>query len=337
MSEAPDENVYVEAEIVDDEFKAPVLQDIKYPVTQDALHALVEEYKDIPNIDLNADDDIVAEQYKFVRDGQIRLAKERNRIEKTRKTIKSPAFEFGKNVDAFAKKLQAIIKDPEDKLKFQRDRVEQNEARKQREAEEAEELRVETIQKKIANMERMPLEMMPKSSLEIREILGLFDPPTETEYEEFYDKALILHSQVQTQLTQMAENKELVENAQALQAEKDAEAKRLKDEEDAKLQAEKDKLAQEKAEFQRQKDDFEAEKRAAQEETDRKEAERLADELQAKQEEEAKQQAKINAQKHDEMVKETMKVLNTYSEMIILLDDIIDGKIPHVKWMVSDE
>ena len=333
MSAIPKEKVYVEAEIIDDDFKAPVLQDIKYPVSEEYLESLSQKYKVIPEIDLDAPDEVVAEQFAFVLEGHKTLVKVRNKIEKTRKAIKEPAYTFGKNVDDYAKKLKSMIADEEASLKLQRDRVEQNEARKQAEAEALEEQRVETIKTKLSNMERMPLELMSKASSELREVLRLFEPPTEVEYEEFYEKALVLHSQVQSQLTQMANDKELVENAQKIQDEKEAEAKRLKEIEDKKLQDEKEEFAREKAEFQKEKDDLEAKKRAVQEEADREEAIRIADELQSKQEEDEKAKVQQNRERHDAMVIETMKVFNSYKEKVSLLDAIISGEVPHVQWV----
>ncbi|WP_457750124.1 hypothetical protein, partial [Sulfurimonas sp.] len=195
MSAIPNEAI--DAEIVDDELKAPVLQDIQYPVNPEYIDLLINEYKDVPSIDLDANVYEIGEQYQVVLAGHKKFVKARIQIEKVRKTLKAPAIEYGKKVDAIAKEFQAKLKPIEDKLSFERKKVEENEARMQREAEEAEERRVEAITSKIASMERVPLEMMQKTSLELREFLASFDVPTQKEYEEFYDKALILHSQIQ--------------------------------------------------------------------------------------------------------------------------------------------
>jgi len=336
MSAMPNETI--DAEIVDDELKAPVLQDIKYPVKASDLEILMSEYKDIPNIDLDANDEKIGEQYQFVLAGHKKFVKARNQIEKVRKTLKAPALEYGKKVDAIAKEFQAKIKPIEDKLAIERRKVEENEARKQREAEEAEEKRIDEINRRLTWMERLPLEMMSKSSLEIREFLGGFDTPEEKTFEEFYDKALILHSQIQTQLSKMADDKELVENAQKLQAEKEAEAQRLKEEEDKKLQAQKDELAQQQAEFQKQKEEFEAQQRAMQEEADRKEAARLADELQEKQEQERKESFERNEKLKYQYYNEACEDLedNGWDNPSSMVDAIQAGVIRHIKWVPNE-
>lgn len=347
MSAMPNETI--DTEIVDDELKAPVLQDIKYPVKASDLEILMSEYKDIPNIDLDANDEKIGEQYQFVLAGHKKFVKARNQIEKVRKTLKAPALEYGKKVDAIAKEFQAKIKPIEDKLAIERRKVEENEARKQREAEEAEERRIEAIQSKLSSMERLPLEMMQKTSLELREFLGSFDVPTEKEFEEFYGKALILHSQVQSQLSKMADEKELVEKAQELQAQKEAEAARLEAERQARLEAERQAFEREKAEFEAQKARLKAEQDAMRKEQERKEAERLANELQAKQEAEKREREQIEflerkknekqkKEKLQQAKKETFEVLdyqlNSQNiDIETLIDLIQDEQIPNVKWV----
>ena len=328
----------IDAEIVNDDFRAPVLKDIKYPVKMEDLDLLMIEYKDIPNIDLDADDETIGEQYRFVLSGYKRFVKARTSIEKVRKELKAPALEYGKKVDAIAKEFQSKIKPFEDKLSIQRLAVENNEARKQREAEEAEEKRIDEIKRRISYMERAPLEMIQKPSIEIREFIGSFDSPTEKDFNELYDTALILHSQTKTHLIQMAEDKELVENAQAIQAQKEKEAAEAEAQRQEQLKKEREEFEQQQRAFQKQKDEFEALQRAVQEEADRKEAERLADELQAKQEAERRERkkqdedAKRNAYTH--AIEDMERLWNgdgmdNFSQMV---DAIQAGQIRHIKW-----
>lgn len=338
----------IEAEILEDENKAPILKDIKYPVKMEDLDALMNDFKDIPAIDLDADDETVGEQYQFVLGGHKRFVKARTSIEKVRKELKAPALGYGKKVDAIAKEFQAKIKPFEDKLSIQRLAVENNEARKQREAEEAEERRVEEIHRRMTYMERVPLEMMQKPSIEIREFIDSFDIPTEKDFNEFYDKALILHSQIQTQLMQMADDKELVENAQAIQAQKEKEAAEAEAQRQEQLKKEREEFEEQQRVFQKQKDDFEAQQRAVQEEADRKEAERLADELQAKQEAENREREKreattaalVKSRKKAQDIKNRKESFETLDYQLnsqnvdieTLIDLIQDDQVPHIRW-----
>ena len=350
------ENNTVEAEIVEDEFKAPILRDIKYPVAESDLIALVQKYKDIQDINLDEEDEIVAAQYKVVRDGHIELSKKRNEIEKTRKAIKDPAFTFGKNVDAFAKKLQSIIADTETKLKFQRDRVEQNEERKQREAEEKEEARTDAIKGKIKAFEMLPLVYINSSSEEILTMLNDSVDPTEEAFEEFYNEAVSSYVAACTQLRKMYDEKVLAENSQRLQDEKDEEARRLKEIEDRKHKEEREKFLKEQADFQRQQDDFNRQQREQQEVIDRQKAEIAANELQKQQEAERVERDRLeeiarvereafeqkelakrkreDAKHREAKIAETLKVMDKYTDNGLMLNEIIAGAIPNLKWEV---
>ena len=330
MSKIPNETIDVE--LVDEELKAPVLQDIKYPVKKSDLELLINEYKDIPSIDLDADEEEIGKQYQFVLAGHKKFVKARNQIEKVRKTLKAPALEYGKKVDSIAKEFQSKIKPIEDKLAFERRKVEDNEARKQREAEEAEERRIEAIQAKLSSMERLPLEMMQKNSVEIREFIGSFDVPKEEEFEEFCDKALLLHSQIKSQLVKMADEKELVENAKKLQAEREEESARLEAERQEKLQAEREAFEKEKAEFEAQKARLKAEQEAIQAEKDREEAQKRADELQRKQEEEMQLMQEERTRQFEKKYDEAKKVMIKIGDPHLILEAIVSGSIPHVKW-----
>jgi len=328
----------IEAEIIEENNEV-VLSEIKYPVSQVDLNNLLLDYKDIPEINPDANDVIVSEQYQFVLKGHKAFVKARTGIEKTRKQLKQPALDYGKQVDGIAKEFQSLIKSTEDKLFLQRKTVEDNEARKQREAEEAEDARVNNINSAINSLKQLPIECINKNSEAISEVLKSIEAPGKEFYCEFYDEALEVFGASSSQIRQMLENQYLVENAEKIQTEKDAEAKRIQDEEDAKHQAEKDALAKQQAEFQKQKDDFEAQQRAIQEEANRKEAERVADELQAKQVQEfqeAEQKNKqLKAQYEHEAFTDLDNLLNRDGvDIVALVDMIILNKVRHIKWEV---
>lgn len=320
----------IEAEIIE---TAPVLSDIKYPVNTNDLDKLLSEYKEIPEINPNSDDlDLVGEQYQFVLKGHKAFVKARNQIEKTRKELKAPALEYGKSVDNIAKEFQAKIKATEDKLQIQRKLVEDNEARKQAEAEAAEEARITNIKQSINSLKQSPMECIGKSAEVIHEVLKLLEAPTEEIYEEFFDEAVLTHSSVVNQIIQMHDNQLLVDNAQKIQEEAEAEAKRIQDAKDAVDRLEKEKFAEEQATFQKEKDDFAQQRREAQEVIDREEADRVANELQAKQEADRQESIKKDLESKEKKIAETIKCMNKYTDNSLLLNEIIAGVIPNVKW-----
>ena len=213
----------IEAEIINDEFKAPILKDIKYPVNKQDIDALLKEYSVIPDIDPDADSDLVAEQFAFVLSGHKQFVKARTTIEKIRKELKAPTIEYGKKVDNIAKEFQAKINSVEDKLLIQRKRVEDNEAKKQHEAEELEEARINEIKRVINTYKNAPMECIGKSSSVIMDVIDLLQTPSVEVLDEFYDEAFIIYANSQIQMKQMYDNQLLVENAQQIQVEKEAE------------------------------------------------------------------------------------------------------------------
>ena len=281
----------IDAEIVEDQ--EIVLSAIKYPVNNTYLDELLEEYKDIPNINPDADEDLVREQFQFVLKGHKAFVKARNQIEKTRKTLKAPALEYGKKVDSIAKEYKSKIELTEQKLQIQRKLVEDNEARKQREAEEAEELRVETIKNKILAFKNLPLNHFNSDSEALKKALESINAPTDEEYQEFISEARETQQVTIMQLQEMHKNKVLAEKAEELEAEREAEAKRLKDEQDAKLAKEREELEAQQREFREKKEAFEKQQREQQEVIDRQKAEIEAEELRKKQEADLKAKDKL--------------------------------------------
>ena len=188
-------------------------------------------------------------------------------------------------------------------------------------------------------MERLPLEMMQKSSIEIREFLAEFNTPLSSEFEEYYDKALLLFSSVQTQLNQMANDKEMVERAHEIQAQKEREAKEEEERRLAQLAKEREELEAQKRALKQQQDAFESQQRAIREEEERKEAERVAEELQAKQESE-KLERERQMQKDSELaysyaVEDLEKVWSDdgMDNMSQIVDAIQAGQIRHIAWV----
>lgn len=362
MSKMPDDAI--DAEIVE-ENKAVVLGEIKYPVNIIDLEILLDEYKDIPDINPDADEDLVGEQYQFVMKGHKAFVKARTSIDKTRKQLKQPALDYGRRVDSIAKEFQAMIIQTENKLQLQRKKVEDNEARKQREAEEAEEARIHHIKGLILSVKNLPLQHLNSNSEALTKALESLVVIDKEIYEEFFDEAVENQNHVISQLQLARENCVHVEQAIKIREEQEAEAKRLQDIEDAKLQAERNALAEQQAEFQRQKDEFANQQRAIQEENNRIEAERQADDLMRKQEAERVERERVEAEEREKQIAEEAyearvrqkrnkvnlenaksetrrTILSHYEaeEFCFNVDEfieaVINNEVPNIKW-VQDE
>ena len=332
----------IEAEIVE-ENKAVVLSEIKYPVSQIDLNTLLEEYKDIPDIDPDADEDLVHEQFQFVLKGHKAFVKARNQIEKTRKSLKAPALDYGKNVDGIAKEFQSMIVATETKLQIQRKKVEDNEARKQREAEEAEELRIDNIKKLIADIRSLTGVHYNSDSEALTKALEALVVPTEEVYQEFLPDAREAQQISIMQLQEMRKSKVLAEKATELEAEREAEAKKLKDEQDEKLAKEREAFEAQQREFQEKQVAFERQQREQQEIIDRQKAEIEADELRKQQEFERAEREKQEAferQQREQQTKEEfdnakLQLVNELKELKTITkiaNAIVDGNITNLTW-----
>ena len=329
-----DTNEILEGEIVEAEFLAPVLKNAKELTTLVNTDDLIKKYSALSEIDINLPAEEIAENFLEIEKGFKAFRKARTAIERSRKEIGDPAYQFHKKVIEIAKDVQKVINPYEQKLKALVDKVENEEKRKQREAEELEETRISNIKAIINRYKMLPMESIGKSSKVIQEVLDLAELPTVEALEELYDEALIIYDASMTQIRVMLDNQILVENAEEIKKESERKAKLIQEEEDKKLQAERDLLSEQQAQFNRDKKEFDDKQKAIKEAADLEKASKEADELQEKQRLDKENQIKIDEENHDAMVLETMKVLNSVSDNVILLDMIISNEVPNLKWVV---
>jgi hypothetical protein len=323
----------IEAEIVEDN-KSVVLKEIKYPVNINDINKLLEEYKSIPDINPNInDEDLLGEQYQFVVKGHKAFVKMRGKIEKTRKELKEPSLAYGKTVDGIAKEFQALIKITEDKLSFQRKLVEDNELRKQVEAEALEETRITNIKTMILNTKNLPLSHFNSNSEALTKALESLIVIDRETYEEFYDEAVESQNYVIAQLQTARINAVTIESAEKIQAEANEKARIAKEIEDAAIAKERKEFEDEKAAFAKMKQDAQDVIDLQNEEIAREKADKEADEQLAKEKQAVKDKELIDSDTHDMKMVETMSVLKGYTDMIVLIDDIISEKIPNVRWV----
>jgi hypothetical protein len=342
----------IEAEIIEEVVKAPVLKDIKYPVKTVDLDKLLEQYKEIPNIDPESDE--AGEQYQYVRKGHLAFVSARTSIEKVRKELKAPAFEYGKKVDNIAKEFQSKIAAHEQKLFAARKAVEDYEQLKQEEAERAEAERQSKIKSMIEQIKNLPLAHYNANSEKIKDVLSDLSVPDASVFEEFEDEAVAVYQTTVSQLQNAYETKVKAEQADRIEAERKAQAEKEEAERQAALKAERDAFEAQQAAFRKQQEEADRLMREQQEEINRQRAEMEAEKLMAKQAEEraerekreaiekaeqeaAEKKAKAEKEKADKDLYEqrynaAYDAIDGMDKTSDILQAIISGDIPNVKW-----
>jgi len=288
------------------------------------LDKLMEEYAEVPEIDPEAEN--AGELYQYVLKGHKEFVKARNKIEKVRKALKAPALEFGKEVDSKAKELANKIHDKELELFKQRKLVEDNEQRKQDEAERVERERVQGIRSLMDAMQGLPYAGIGAKADTVKELIESMEIPSEDVYEEFTNEAIGYYKTVMAQLEVLFETATKAENADRI-AEEEA---RKRAEEDAKREEEQ---RAEREAFEREKAEFEAEKRARAEAEAMEQAQREAEELEAEEAE-----AVTNAMAEVNTVKAEVagQIRDAYSVGGIdeVVSRILDNKIDNLRWSI---
>ncbi len=331
----------MDAEIVEEVIKAPVLQDIKYPVSNLDIQALLDEYVDIPEIDPESEK--APEQYQYVLKGHKAFVKARTSIEKVRKTLKSPALDYGKSVDGIAKEFQAKIAPTEEKLRLARQTVEDYEKRKIAEAEEAERKRIEIIEDEILRIKNIPLGIFNLTAEQTSAVFDELKAPDIRFFEEFQDKAVNVFKETSLILSQSYETKLKAEQAEAMEQQLKAEAEEAERKRQEAMRVEREKLEAEKAEFQRQQDEMQEQMRMQQEAIDKQNAEIEAEKLMQEQEQERKEhekkeeaerlkKEKENRELFEQNFSETLEAMNKYTDNSLMLNEIVSGAIPNIRW-----
>lgn len=312
-----------------------VLEEVKYPVTKESINELLAEYKEIPDIDLEADEEIIAEQYQMVLKGHKRFVKYRNDIEKKRKLLKEPALKYGKEVDGLAKEFTAMLSTTEEKLKKQREKVEQEEQRKQEEHARKEQQRQKDIDEGINFFKDLPVQLIGTKSDTIKDVLDNLKVPTVETFQERTEEALNVFLDTKQKLETMLDYAIRMEQADKIAEEAAAKAAEEQAAKDKAAAAEREAFEEEKRKFREEQEQANREAMARQEELNRQEAEREAEELAKKQEEEAKAKAAADRELQAQREDEALNAMGAYDDHNLLLSAIITGLIPHVKWEVN--
>lgn len=236
-------------------------------------------------------------------------------VEKVRKAAKAPVLALGREIDAYAKGLEARLLDGESHYDRQ---IKAEEARKEAEREarlEAERQRVAGIRKRIEAMRSAPVRAAGKPLAVVR-ALGreVFDTAIDDSFAEFAEEAQQVQTEVLDTMNSMIEAAEAqAEEAERLAREREelerqrAEQERIRAEQEEAARREReeaDRIAREEREAEAARL---AELRAQQEEEMRQLREAEEARLAAEREELARQQAELDRQRQEQEARERAK------------------------------
>jgi hypothetical protein len=304
---------------------------IKYDITDAALDKLQEKYAEVPDVNSK-------EGYEAVKSGIREVRKLRTSVEKKRKELKADALEYGRRVDAEAKRITDALLSIEEPMKEAKQEFDaKKEAEKQAKI-RAEEERKQKIEDKIAAIKNSPVACVSASSEDIETQIKALEgiDVTVEEYEEYHPVAAAAKVEAVAHLKQLYDEAVRRETEDRLRAEEEerlakekAEFEQQRAAEEKKRKEEQAKIDAENERLRKEKEKLEAEQRA-EEERKAKEAEekRLAEER--KKQEEADK--KLQKKKRGESLSGINEIVGDLEVSGNLLDAIVAGKIPNVRW-----
>jgi len=212
----------------------------------------------------------IKEDYELVKNGVATIRKLRSAVETRRKELKKDALEYGKQVDLTAKGISERLLAIETPIKLAKTTYDEKIEIAKREKLRLEEERVDAISLRIANIRALVEAHISSDAATIRRVIVETNDGWPCEWaEEFQEKANSATIETMAKLEELFSMKEQSENA--AKTAKEAEDKRLADEEKARIIREKDaealaeknaaekkKLDAERAAFQKEKDDHQA-------------------------------------------------------------------------------
>lgn len=226
-----------------------------------------------------------AKGYKLVHEKRMQLKGFRVEIEKTRKDLKADALEYGRRVDAEAKRLTALIEPTERELEAEEERID---AEKARIAAEAEAARRKILDDRISALaavgcQAVPSEVQDMAENEFAELLKL---ATEEHARKVEAERVAAAERARVEAEQAAARKAEQERLAREEAERRAEEERKQKAERERLAAERVELEKAQAAQRAESDRIAAERKALDDKA-RAEADKLAAERRAFEKEQA--------------------------------------------------
>lgn len=200
---------------------------IIYEIDATALTAKVQQYAELTIAGVND-----TKGYKAVSEARKELKRDRVAIENRRKELKADALEYGRKVDAMAKRLTALLEPTERRLESEEKRIDDEKERLRKEAELA---RQRAIQARVDRVVALGV------SFEIVKVQALADEEFEAYFAELSDVARqVAERKAEEDRLRREEQRRLREEREAIERERvrlDAERRRLEAEEQANEQA----------------------------------------------------------------------------------------------------
>lgn len=268
------------------------------------------------------------EGIKAVHDARMIVKGHRVQVEKTRVALKKDALEYGRAVDAEAKRITALLTPIEDHLAEQESIVAKEKARKEAERQAKLKARLDARMAKLTAVSSplLPSDVEPMSNDQFEAALADATKANEIRMEAERQEAEAKRQaeekaarEAEAERQRMAEERAELERKQAeLRAQQEAEeAKRRAEQE--KLDAERRKIEAERAEIQRQKELEEAKARAIEEEKARA--------AKAQAEAEARARAEAEQKAREEAARPIREKLNLLAGQVQSLSIPVDGEL----------
>ena len=292
------------------------LEAVDYGVPEAKIAEIKEQTADL--------DASCADGYKGIKNGLSVLTKYRTSVEKKRMELKRPALEYGRAVDAEAKRITALILDVEDPLRAKKKVVDDMQKKIEEEAKRKEEARVNALEAKIQGIRALASNITPNHTSEyiqeqIDGLNGLEITPDADSFAEFAASAELERKYTLEALAGSLDQRKRFETEQAIVRENQK-----------KLEEEKAKLAEERKKLEAHQRKLEE---AAEKERQEAEAKRLAEakaaaEAKAKAEAEKaeKERLELAAKLAPDMEKVKVWVGNVY-EAVHDMPDFTDGGV----------
>ena len=292
---------------------------IEYGITDAALAELKGKYSNVPDVSTK-------KGYALAKAGISEVRTLRTSVEKKRKELKADALDYGRKVDAAAKKITDALLAIEAPMKDAKKAIDDEQVRIEEEARQAEINRIEEIQGRIADIHKFGEGLLNANSELIQKSIDALNNTVISEkyFGEYCEAAEDAIKATQEILISALNERKAFEDQQAenerVRKEQEAEAKRLAEQQaeiDRQKQADADKRRAEQeearkkqeeaqAEIDRQREEVEAEKRKQQQaklDAEREEAEKIKAEKEKlerekSEKEAAEKQAELEKQEH---------------------------------------
>jgi len=263
----------------------------QYNVTDAAIEKMRKEYLPLKIVDIHDSAGIAQ-----VHQARMEVKRTRVAVEKRRKELKRDALEWGRKVDAEAKRIFGLLEPIESHLKAEEEKVIREKERIKAEKERKEKERVDGIRQKISAIQGIILKAHAMNSGQIAELiksLDTQDEPGEEEFAEFTEEARQVRAKTLADLGGLYEAKVAQERAEEERRKEEARLEKLRKE----REAEEHRLAEERRKLEEERARIEAERRVEQERKEREEREKREAEERARKE--AEEKARMEALRPD--------------------------------------